>query len=171
MRTMVEIPLTDGFVTVVNKHDAARLLRHDWFVLKVGKHPKRRLWYAARYVTEGGTRRTVLMHREILGVPDSLTVDHRNGNGLDNRRGNLRPATRRDQMRNKRKAGNQKTSRYKGVYWSHERKIWCVQIRINRKLVASGRSLSEKDAAELYNLLAKHYYGEFARPNKLRRRA
>ena len=59
------------------------------------------------------------------------------------------------------------SSKYKGVSWSFDRKIWQCHIWINGKSKNMGRYLSEIDAARVYNLAAKKYYGQFARLNEL----
>jgi hypothetical protein len=108
-----------------------------------------------------------LMHQLILpGVPE---VDHRSRNGLDNRRSNLRPATRsQNNMNHKRRKGVR--SRFKGLYYFPKNKRWYARIRVNGKVISLGGSRSESTAARLYDEAAKKYYGEFARGNFFRRR-
>jgi hypothetical protein len=84
-----EIPLTQGKVAVVDEEDFDRLNKHKWYACKNGN-----TFYALRKSNVNGKRLTILMHREILGLkPGDPGVDHRDGNGLNNRRKNLRLAS------------------------------------------------------------------------------
>jgi hypothetical protein len=99
------------------------------------------------------------MHIFLTGV--STGVDHVNGNGLDNRRENLRPVTTTQNQQNtrKRKGG---TSKYKGVSWYVKKKIWRVAIRINGKDKHLGQDKDEMEAALIYIWTAKEAFGEYA---------
>jgi predicted Zn-ribbon and HTH transcriptional regulator len=101
------------------------------------------------------------MHQLIAG---SRNVDHVDGNGLNNRRSNLRPATKSQNGANARKNPG-KTSRYKGVFWDRERSAWQAKIMVNRKALSLGRFASEEDAALAYDLAAREAFGEFALTN------
>jgi hypothetical protein len=115
------------------------------------------------------------MHREILGLNhgDRSLVDHRNGNTLDNRRCNLRLATRAQNVFNTAKRKAKATSKYKGVTWSKQASSngtkydgkWRAQIRHNSKLIHIGMFTNELEAARAYNSKAKELFGEFARLN------
>ncbi len=85
--------------------DYPALSRHKWHATG------RKAPYAAR--TEG--RKNIMMHREIMRPPEGMIVDHRNGNGLDNRRANLRICTQEQNMQNSRGRAVRK-SRFKGVF-------------------------------------------------------
>ena len=91
-------------------------------------------------------------------------VDHINNNGLDNRRCNLRLATRQQQNMNRKKLKGC-SSRYKGVYWAKNRKKWCVRIEFNAKVMFLGYFESEIKAGKAYDEAAIKYFGEFARLN------
>jgi hypothetical protein len=95
-------------------------------------------------------------------------VDHRNNDGLDNRRANLRPATQSQNMINRPKKPNT-ASKYRGVRWDKSRNLWYSEIHFRykgrriRKFL--GRFKNEIDAAKAYDEAAKKYHGEFARLN------
>ena len=105
----------------------------------------------------------MMMHGEILKVADGKFVDHINHNGLDNRKANLRPATRAENNRNRRKWSKRKCgSRFKGVSWHKYRKRWTVQIWFNSKMKFIGYFHDEIAAAKAYDAAAKKYHKEFA---------
>ena len=91
------IRLADGRSVLVDEVDYLRLKDMKWRGVK-----KRSLWYAV--TTPSGTNKTISMHRLILNAAEGIEVDHRNHDGLDNRRSNLREATRQQNMRNTRKS-------------------------------------------------------------------
>jgi len=103
------------------------------------------------------------MHREILNPPDHLLVDHINRNGLDNRKANLRPATRSQNSMNKPFIKTTpSSSKYRGVSWSKSQKKWNVQIGLNGKHKFIGYFHDEIQAAKAYDRAAKLYHKEFA---------
>lgn len=149
----VEISLTRGKVAVVDAADAPLVSRYSWYALHVEG-----LWYAQAKI-EGGRR--VLMHRMILGLDGPMT-DHRDGDGLNNRRSNLRPCTRSQNMANKKKHRNS-TNPYKGIdKYGHK---WRARIRVNTQRLSLGIFLSAEDAARAYDDAARLHFGEFALTN------
>jgi hypothetical protein len=166
-----EVPLygkrARGRVAFVDLEDYSLVMQHRWHVLEHDPvAPGRRAHgpYAA-YLTyqggRGGTRVTVYMHQLIAG---SRGVDHVDGNGLNNRRSNLRPATKSQNGANARKNPG-KTSRYKGVFWDRQRSAWQAKIMVNRQQINLGRFANEEDAALAYDLAAREAFGEFALAN------
>lgn len=156
------IELTQGYVALVDEGDIEVLSRYRWKILKAsGK------LYACRSRKLPGKKHvTLLMHRAILDAPKGLNVDHRNGNGLDNRRCNLRLATDAENQRNRGVAFG--TSRFKGVHWNKPRKIWHSQIANgeicggNHHIRFLGYYEKEEDAALAYDRKAIELFGEFA---------
>ncbi|KPL25465.1 MAG: hypothetical protein AMJ75_01080 [Phycisphaerae bacterium SM1_79] len=103
------------------------------------------------------------MHRQILKVPDHMFVDHINHNGLDNRKANLRPATRTQNNRNRRKVHKANFhSKYKGLTWYKREKRWAVRIMADGNSKFIGYFQNEIEAAKAYDTAAKKYHGEFA---------
>lgn len=105
------------------------------------------------------------MHRLILGAskgdPD---VDHVDGDGMNNRRSNLRVASRSQNMGNQRTRCGAKTSRFKGVSLLPNGR-WHAQIKVNGKTKFLGAYAEETDAATAYDRAARAAFGEFARTN------
>jgi hypothetical protein len=106
-------------------------------------------------------RKRIVMHRLIM--PYAETVDHINGNGLDNRRANLRQVTAQQN------AFNQKarigTSVFKGVSFDKQSGMWRSGIRVDGKRISLGRFSNEADAAKAYDAAARKHFGEYARCN------
>jgi hypothetical protein len=117
-----------------------------------------------RTIGQDGKEHTQKMHRLILGIADpKLDVDHRDGDGLNNCRSNLRVATRQQNGSNQRKRANSNT--YKGVCFDKSRNRWLAGIKVNYKRINLGRFESEIEAAQMYDVAAKELHGEFARLN------
>jgi hypothetical protein len=117
--------------------------------------------YARATVYAHGKTTALFMHALIAGYP---RPDHIDGNGLNNQRSNLRPATAGQNNANKRKRLSA-TSRYLGVCWSPNQERWRARIYrdgTNRHL---GYFDSEVDAALAYDTAAREMFGEYARPN------
>lgn len=106
------------------------------------------------------------MHRFIMNAQKGQIIDHINGNGLDNRKENLRFCTHRQNAYNL-ITGTNKTSKYKGVHLLKNNGLWCVQIKIPNKRIRLGNFEREDDAALAYNEAAIKYFGEFACLNKI----
>ncbi len=95
-----------------------------------------------------------------------MDVDHINGNRLDNRKCNLRLATRSQNLQNSRKRTGC-SSRFKGVNWLGQNKRWRARIKVFGKEIALGCFISELEAAEAYNKAAKEHFGDFAKLNEI----
>jgi len=110
------------------------------------------------------SRDNIHMHRVIMNTPDGMQTDHINGDGLDNRRANLRICT---DVENKRNKGliSSNTSGYKGVSWNAPRKQYQAYIKVNNKVIFLGRYPEPESAGHAYDEAAKKYFGEFARLN------
>lgn len=104
------------------------------------------------------------MHAQIISPPKGFGVDHRDGDGLNNQRYNLRQATQQQNCQNQRlKITNR--SGYKGVYFNRKCAKWVAQIQ-NGKAVSLGLFLSPEDAARAYDWEAVRLWGEFAKTNR-----
>lgn len=151
-----KIPLTQGEFALVDDDAAEALSLHKWHVRR-----KRGKSYAERTIVIEGKKTTVRMHRVVMGEPRGLEVDHINGDGLDNRRENLRACTRKENARNGRPRPG--TSKYLGVCRNGE--YWLASITVDGRHKHLGRHKDEADAARAYDRAAVQYFGEFANPN------
>lgn len=132
------------------------------------KTPTNNVAYSYRSIRKNGKKYTIHMHRVILArklecdelLPTEF-VDHINGNGLDNRRENLRLATHQQNLANQ-KLAKHNTSGYKGVSWNWRAKKWVARIQVNRKNLYLGSFDTPEQAHEAYCKKAIELYGEFA---------
>jgi hypothetical protein len=143
---MKEIPLTQGKVALVDDDDYLELSKHKWHASKDGK-----TFYAARSSSAdvSGKRCTLLMHIAIMGTAENLETDHINGDGLDNRKENLRIVTKRGNQQNRHQT---KTSRFPGVRWHKLAKKWATEIQIKKKKYHLGLYEDEETAGIVYTV-------------------
>lgn len=145
---------------IVDATDAPGLLGKPWRAMR----KKGGTTYAVYDVRVGRKVSKVLMHRCVLSVDAGMQVDHRNRNGLDNRRSNLRPATCSQNLANV--PGRGMTSKFRGVYWDQAREMWRARLEHDGKRYHLGRHSSEESAARAYNEKALEVWGEFALLNQ-----
>ncbi len=149
------IPLTQGKFALVDDADYSWLNQWKWYA-----HKDCHTYYAQRH----DKGKTVSMHRVILDVPSGVLSDHRNHNGLDNQRHNIRRCTNAENQYNQLPTGTG-TSKYKGVHWNRGR--WQASIKYKGKQLNFSRHKSEVEAARAYNKKAKELFGEFASINAI----
>jgi hypothetical protein len=160
---MKEIPLTCGFVAKVDDEDHEELSRYKWHTHVCSAS----YVYAARWTTvrlgekdRGEKRRLIRMHQQILEFPECL-VDHKDHDGLNNQRYNLRPCTYAENNCN-RKTSIRNLCGVKGVSQSGKR--WVVNIQCGgKRYVFYCKSLAT--ASKMYDAKAKELFGEFAWTN------
>lgn len=158
---MKEIKLTRGMIALVDDEDYERLSQFSWQAMK-SKHG----FYAKRSYKENGENKSMLMHREVLGLQpgDGIEADHGNLNKLDNRKRNLRTCNRVQNCCNAGKRSHN-TSGYKGVQWvAHAPKDrkWKAQITYEKRVRNLGYFETPELAHEFYCLAADMLHGEFA---------
>ena len=155
---MTEVPLTQGKVAFIDDEDAERVLALKWQFLKPGKG--KYTGYARHLQLIGGKMRAILMHRFILGLHQcALEVDHKDGNGLNNTRANLRLATRSQNASNIRYRKTSKTG-YRGVRVSRKRFEACIKVNGCPRYL--GKFDDPAAAARAYDNAAREHFGEFA---------
>lgn len=151
------ITLTQGYQAVVDASDAHLIERFSWHAA-----PGTRTVYARSFVWRNGRKKGIRLHRVIMNAPDDMEVDHINGDGLDNRRCNLRLAKHAENMRNRRMPASN-TSGFKGVSWHTRSRKWKAQICIGGRPTSLGLFTTPEAAHAAYVEAAVAFYGEFAR--------
>jgi len=152
----VEVKLTRGLVAIIDAEDWEMVSQHMWCASR-GRN--------TNYAVTGHGRKQVRLHRFLLNPPDGMHVDHINGDGLCNRRANLRLCTSSENKRNRRKQPG-RSSEFKGVSkQQRERpKPWLAMIQVDKKRHARNFA-TEIEAALWYDEMAKELHGEFAKLN------
>ena len=146
------IPLTKNQFAIVDAADYEWLSRYTWSASHCG-----RTFYAAR--NAGG--RPVLMHRLIMKPPKGMVVDHIDGNGLNNRRSNLRICTQAENCRNRRPSSGG-SSRFRGVYRCRVADRWIANLSVNNRTVYVGLFADEVEAALARDAAARKHHGPYA---------
>lgn len=149
------IPLTRGKFALIDAADFDLIRGYKWYcdVSQAGKH------YARCGFWQEGKVKSLRMHRLILGVPTETEVDHRNGDGLDNRRRNLRVATTSDNNCNR--VSGRRKSPYRGLYLNRHGK-WTARCKKNGLTRKSASFGCPEDAARAYDQMAREMHGAFA---------
>lgn len=152
--TPIEIPLTQGQVAVVCRHDLATLANHTWHAHKMTSNQK---YYAGTNLWIDKKVKGLMMHVLVNRTPKGFDTDHINRDTLDNRCVNLCTATRTENLRNRAVQKNS-TSGVRGVFYHSRDKCWTASIRVNRKLIWLGK-FKTKDEAVVARLAADLNYG------------
>jgi hypothetical protein len=141
---------------VVDQADLALVAPHKWRA-----HLNHKTWYAV-------SSKGVLMHRLIAGISHlgrAVEVDHKDGDGLNNTRDNIRIVRRSVNLQNRRKFSNSNKSKYVGIKPSQNGKKWLARIYLNKKPILLGTHATELEAARAYDIAALKLYGPEARLN------
>jgi hypothetical protein len=160
MNMTKQIDLTQGKFAIVDDGDFEMLSSRKWFAF----NNCNRGWYAVCHNNDLPSRSLIRMHRVILNPPIGFFIDHINGNGLDNRRENLRVVNRSENQWN-RKTNKNSVSGIKGIKRRKNDGKWRAVIRVHGKSIHIGYFDSLENAVDAYNESAKLYHGEFATLN------
>jgi hypothetical protein len=158
---MKKIKLTQGKFALIDNADFELVSKYKWYCQRHSQSDK--LFYAQSC----NKSKTLRMHRLITNALPKQEVDHINGNGLDNRRKNLRACTHKQNIANMR-PGRRNKSGFRGVIQYKDHKGWAA--RIGRSGIPGyhlGFFKTKKLAAIAYNKEAKKRYGNFAYKNKI----
>lgn len=157
---MKEIFLTKGMVAIVDDDDYNQLSKYKWQA-----EFRADRWYARRRKPNSEGGKCIYMHREIMNPNQDEVVDHINGNGLDNRRENIRTCTRKQNQWNTKRQKNNRSSQFVGVHFDKSRNKFVASIGYNYRVIYCGRYDTEIEAAIAFNKKAIEIKGEFAHLN------
>jgi hypothetical protein len=161
---MKAIPLTKGKVALVDDADFVWLSQYKWHAVQPSR-PNGSFYAARRDTCQAG--RYVYMHNVLLGV---VGVDHRDGDGLNNQRDNLRSATAHQNACSRRLNVHKRGTGFKGVTRasaaSRMSPLWLAYIEANGKRYYLGYFGSPIEAARAYDSKALELHGEFALTNR-----
>lgn len=152
------ITLTKGYHAVIDADDVPLVGGFNWLALLA----PRTVYVMRHKKTQAGPNVKFYLHRVLLDAPPGLTVDHINGDGLDNRRANLRLATHAENCRNARRASTNTTG-FKGVTYLQREQRWQAQLYFEGQLKYLGSFEHPELAHAVYCAAARFYFGEFAR--------
>lgn len=153
---MKTIPLTRGLEAIVDDEDFCRVAARTWQAKPaLSKNGRQLGWYVQR--RDAG--KTVYLHRFVLSAATGFLVDHINGDGLDNRRSNLRICSRAQNRANS--VGRIGVSGYRGVHRTKNER-WYARIEIDGRARSVGVFDDPKDAARAYDAAALELFGAFA---------
>ena len=156
---MKEIKLTQGKVAIVDDEDFERLNQNKWCAHWDGYN-----WYAIRRRScVEGKQIILFMHRVIMNTPPLVHTDHRDGEGLNNCKENLRICTHQENQHNRKLPHKTNKLGVKGVIWDKKQKKFRTQIGFNGKTIHLGYFTVLADAVQDYRVAEIKYFGEFAR--------
>lgn len=142
-------------------HDHNLIMSQNSWIL----HKRKNTFYAyCQLNIRKGERFKIYMHRLIMNFPDNKDIDHRDGNGLNNRRSNLREAGRSQNIANQKRTYTNQTG-FKGVHFEKRNNSYFALLMVNRKRKVKVGFKSPIEAAKKYNELATLHFGEFAKLN------
>lgn len=162
---MKTIPLSKGKFALVDDEDWEWLSQWKWHASESKRIRLPSMWYARRQ--EGHAGPVVYMHREICirsGKSPSSLFDHRDRNGLNNRRANLRECSKSQNGANQRKRPRTR-SIFKGAHWYKRLGMWHAVLTCDGVHHSLGYFNNDEEAARAYDAAAKIYFGEFAKLN------
>ncbi len=143
---MKQIPLTKGYLAIVDDDDFDFLNQWKWSATENGTKT-----YACRHFVKNNKKSKLYMHRILC---DAKLVDHANGDSLDNRKSNLRPA---DKSKN-----GANTKKWFGVFWNPKNRNWRSRISFKNKMVEVGSFHNRDEARRAYLKMKKYLFKEFA---------
>jgi hypothetical protein len=151
------VPLTKGYEAIIDVADIPLVEAHNWYA-----HVQSHAVYAECSLQRNKNRHALIMHRVIMGDPAGFDIDHRDGDGLNNRRSNLRIATRAQNLHNQRIV-RRNTSGFKGVSWNKRDHKWQARIYVNNKQFSLGYHATPELAHAAYCEASARLHGEFGR--------
>ncbi len=157
------IQLTKGYEAMIDAADLPLVEANKWFAQEAYyRDGSVRAVYVVRQIRINGKITPIRLHRVITEAEDGFEVDHINGNGLDNRRENLRVCSKAQNQHNARRRSDNKSG-FKGVRWYPKYQKWNTSIRLNGKSKNLGYFRCPTAAAVAYAKASAELHGDFGR--------
>jgi hypothetical protein len=154
-RSMKEVELSQGKMALVDDEDYDNVIKHVWSVSRA-----RNTWYAVTTIYYGDLKTSISLHRFILAPPDDAIVDHRDRNGLNCQRRNMRLATLSQSMMNRYVPQSEHGTGFRGI--EKNKNKWTARIRADNERTNLGTYDTPEEAARAYDRAAMELHGEFA---------
>lgn len=160
----------DGDIVIFNFHRKEGGLREETFIIDLEDLDKVKIY---RWCFQSGkyayNPKVGLLHRFLVSPEEGMHVDHKDGNGLNNRRNNLRECTQTQNLGNSKIPKTNKTG-FKGVYTTENSQKprtypFMSKIQFQKKHIHIGYYMTAEEAARAYDQKAKELFGEFAKTN------
>lgn len=147
---MKELRLSKDLVALVDDEDYDDLVQYNWYPL-IGY-----CTYARAYING----ETVMLHNYLVHPPDGLLVDHKDRDGLNCQKHNMRLATRAQNAANSPRIQSETGSGYRGVVYNWNK--WRARIKVCGEFIYLGSFVTKEEAARAYDTAARQHHGEFA---------
>lgn len=156
--------LTQNRIALVDDEDYDRIAELKWHAHNMHNSG---IFYAGHFFKINGKYKYAHMHTFILNrIGIKTIIYHKDGNGLNNQKENLRICSSSDNSKNKRQSITSK-SKYKGVYLIRKSGMYRARIQVDGKRLHLGCFVNQIDACIAYNNAALKYFGEFALINEI----
>lgn len=152
----MEMPLSQNKMALIDDEDAELVSAYTWYIRKYTKRSG--LFYVIANVPNSGhNSKKISLHRLIINAQEGQIVDQINGNGLDNRRSNLRIVNYGINNQNSKRANG--TSKFKGVFWDNQKGKWAAKATTEGIQLILGFFMDEVLAANSYDRFVLEWYG------------
>jgi hypothetical protein len=146
-------------IASVDDEDYQRIKDIAWYIDK-----SKRQFYLKAKIRVNGKLKGISMHRYIMNFPKK-GIDHKDGNGLNNKKNNLRICTNKQNSRNS-QMPTRNTTGFKGVRFAKKEQKYHARVVVNGNMISGGLYTNILRAAKKYNEMALQYFGEFAKLNE-----
>lgn len=153
----IKMYLTQGLFTILDAKDYPKIRQYKWYARKTPY-----TFYASTNVNNSGKRKTIQLHRAITDAPIGMEVDHKDRNGLNNTRANLRVCTKEENQHNA-SIRKDNTSGFKGIYWMKSSSAWAVSIQAYGKRIYCGIYKSKNEAILVRDKKIRELHKDFAK--------
>lgn len=157
--------IQENYVIMYTPKDEMFLIDlEDFWKVKDFCWNKNQYGYIVTYFKDNEKIKGMSLHRFVMGFPNDMLVDHRDGDKTNNMKYNLRIATNYQNGMNA-SINSRNTSGVTGVHWDNKLKNWMVRISVNGKRIYLGNYDDFEDAVRVRKKAEEEYYGEWSYDN------